>query len=443
MTQRLKLTRRASLTLPLALPALLGGCNLFDFLTDDAGKPIPGNREPVLPPSHGLQIDAVEGITLPDAVANPAWAQLGGGPAHVPGNLAGGLRKVWRANIGEGGDFRRWVTAQPLIAGGQVFTMDTDGTIDSFELSSGHRLWTTSTKPKKNRSSNLGGGLAFQDGKIYATTGRAELMALDAASGNILWRVEIGAPGRSSPTVVGGAIYAVTMDQRLIAASTDHGKALWTYDAPPNVTGMLPQNAPAYADGIVVAGFESGDLAAIHTDTGLLAWSDNLGALNGTASLIEFSSVRGAAVIDNDIVYAIGLGGLLAALDLRSGRRVWERDISGEYMPWIAGDTMFLVNTDQKVAAISKADGTVHWVTELPRFNNPKRTKGLITWAGPSLIGGKLILVSSNGRMAILDPLDGKLVSSQELDHKASMAPIAAEGVVLLLSDDGVLTAYN
>jgi outer membrane protein assembly factor BamB len=85
----------------------------------------------------------------------------------------------------------------------------------------------------------------------------------------------------------------------------------------------------------------------------------------------------------------------------------------------------------------------VHWVTELPRFNNPKRTKGLITWAGPSLIGGKLILVSSNGRMAILDPLDGKLVSSQELDHKASMAPIAAEGVVLLLSDDGVLTAYN
>jgi outer membrane protein assembly factor BamB len=189
--------------------------------------------------------------------------------------------------------------------------------------------------------------------------------------------------------------------------------------------------------------FESGDLAAIHTDTGLLAWSDNLGALKGTASLIEFSSVRGAAVIDNDIVYAIGLGGLLAALDLRSGRRVWERDISGEYMPWIAGDTMFLVNTDQKVAAISKADGTVHWVTELPRFNNPKRTKGLITWAGPSLIGGKLILVSSNGRMAILDPLDGKLVSSQELDHKASMAPIAAEGVVLLLSDDGVLTAYN
>ncbi len=104
MTQRLKLTRRASLVLPLALPALLGGCNLFDWLTDDAAKPIPGNREPVMAPARGLDIDAVDPVALPDAVTTAAWPQLGGVPSHVGGNLAGcaksGARKsAWVAPI--------------------------------------------------------------------------------------------------------------------------------------------------------------------------------------------------------------------------------------------------------------------------------------------------------------------------------------------------------
>jgi outer membrane protein assembly factor BamB len=361
----------------------------------------------------------------------------------VGGNLAGGLKRIWSTEVGKGGAYRQRITAQPLISGSQVFTMDTDGTVASFDLGTGHRLWSTSTKPKKNRSSNLGGGIAVADGRVYAATGRGELLALDVGSGDILWRVDLGGPARSSPTVVGGAVFIVTIDQRLIAASTDGGKPLWSYEAPPTNTGMLPQSAPAVADGLVVAGFESGDLAAVHQDTGLIAWSDNLGAMKGTASLIEFSTVRGSAVVENGIVYAIGLGGLMAALDLRSGRRVWDRDIAGANMPWLAGDTLFIVSTEQKVAAINKSDGTVHWVTELPRFENPKRTKGLISWAGPTLIGGKLILVSTNQHMAILDPLDGKLVSNQEIDNTASMAPIAAQGTVLLLADDAVLTAYR
>ena len=137
------------------------------------------------------------------------------------------------------------------------------------------------------------------------------------------------------------------------------------------------------------------------------------------------------------------LGGLLAALDLRSGRRVWQRDIAGANTPWIAGDFMFLVDSEQKVGAIDKNDGTVHWVEDLPRFNNPKRTRGLITWYGPSLVGGKLVLVSDKGKMAVLDPISGALVTSTNLPDTASMAPVAAQGTVLVLTDDATLTAYK
>jgi outer membrane protein assembly factor BamB len=435
---RLKLGRRAALLMPLAL----GGCGMFDWLTDDAKPPIHGNREPILEPARGLTVDAALAVELPAVVNNADWAQPDNGPTHVGGNFAGGLTKAWTADIGKGGDYRSRFTAQPLIAGSRVFTMDTDGRISAWDLSNGHAVWDTPTRPKKNKSGNLGGGISYADGRIYAATGRAEAMALDAGTGHIIWRKPIAAPARSAPTVVGNAMYFCTLDQRLIAMTTD-GNKLWEYTASRADTGVLAQASPAYADGLVVAGFESGDLAAVHADTGNLAWSDNLGTLKGSASLLEFSTVRGAPVLDDGIVYAIGLGGLMAALDLRSGRRVWERDIAGGDTPWLAGDTLFIVSAEQKAAAISKIDGTVHWVTDLPRFENPKRTKGLISWTGMPLIGGKLVTVSTNAHMAILDPIDGKIVANRELDDPAALQPVVAQGVVLVLSDTAELTAYK
>jgi outer membrane protein assembly factor BamB len=362
---------------------------------------------------------------------------------HSGGNLAGGLTKAWSSDIGTGGDYRTRLTAQPLIAGSQAFTMDTDGEVAAFDLNSGRQQWSTPTKPKKNRSTNIGGGIAYANGRIYATTGRAELVALDAATGAIAWRKPIPSPARSGPSIDGNSLYFCTIDQRLIAASAQTGDTLWSYQATPADAGVLAQASPAVSEGLVVAGFESGDIVAVRAETGSLAWSDNLGTLKGSSSLLEFSTVRGAAVIDNGIVYAIGLGGLMAALDLRSGRRVWERDIAGSNTPWLAGDTLFVITTEQRVAAMAKDDGTVHWVTDLPRFTNPKRTKGLINWVGPVLVAGKLIALSTDEHMAIMDPVDGKLVAINEIGANGSVAPVAAQGTMLVLTDDATLTAYR
>ena len=168
-----------------------------------------------------------------------------------------------------------------------------------------------------------------------------------------------------------------------------------------------------------------------------------MGGVKGTAGLSEFTSVRGAPVIDHGLVIAIGLGGLMAALDLRSGRRVWERDVAGANTPWLAGDILYLVSTEQKLAAVGRDDGAVHWITDLPRFRHPKRTKGLITWSGPAMVAGKLILVSDHEKMAVVDPISGALVTSTDLGDTGSVPPVVAGGTVLILTDDATLTAYK
>jgi outer membrane protein assembly factor BamB len=435
------LTRRTVATL--LLPAALGGCSWFDWLTDEEKKPVPGNREPVLAPARGMRIDSAEPVTLVPPEQNAAWMQYGRVVSHVGGNFTGGLTKAWSSSIGRGGDYRTRITAQPLIAGSTVYAMDTDCVVSARDLATGHEIWRTKTRPKKDTSSNVGGGIALADGVIYVTSGLAEALALNASDGAIIWRVPLPSPARSCPTVVPEGVFLCTMAQELIGLAAKDGKFFWSYQATPANTGTLGQAAPAYADGVLVAGFESGDLAAVRADSGTLVWTDNMGGVKGSASLSEFASVRAAPVIDGGLVFAIGLGGLMASLDLRSGRRVWQRDIAGANTPWIAGEFMYVVDTEQKVGAIDKNDGTVHWVEDLPRFNNPKRTKGLINWYGPTMVGGKLLLVSDKGKMGVLDPISGALVTSSDLESTASLAPVVAQGYVFVLTDDAVLTAYK
>ncbi len=433
------LSRRAALLLPFAASA----CGLLDSLTDEAKKPLSGNREPVLASVRGLTIDSVEPVTLPPVVRNADWLQYAGSEDHVGANFAGGLTKAWSVEIGQGGNYRARLTAQPLVAGARVYTMDTDAVVAAFDIATGRRAWSTVTKPKKARNSNIGGGIAIVGNRLYAVTGRAQVLAMDLDSGHIVWHADLTSPARSAPLVADGALYVVSIDQQLQAFSLADGKFLWAYQATAANTGTIGQAAPAAAGGVLVAGFESGDLAALRTDSGTLVWTDNMGGQKGQETLSDFGSVRGAPVIDNGLVYAIGLGGLMAALDIRSGRRVWQRDVPGANTPWIAGNFMFVVSTDQKLAAVSKDDGGVHWVTDLPRFQNPKKTKGLITWFGPTLVGGKLILVSDHAKMAVVDATTGALVTSSDLSETASTPASVAQGTVLVLTDDAKLTAYK
>jgi outer membrane protein assembly factor BamB len=279
---------------------------------------------------------------------------------------------------------------------------------------------------------------------LYATNGMREILALDAAKGAIKWRFNLGVSARSSPTVAEGKIFLTTIDSKLLALSPADGHVLWTYQATEVATTVLGSPAPAYAAGIVVAGFGSGEIAAVRAESGAIVWTDALGILQGRSTLVDFLAIRGEPVISNGQIFVTGLGGLTIAADLLSGRRVWERRVASANTPWVAGDWMFLVSADQDVGAINANDARVAWVSSLPRWENPQKKKDVVTWFGPVLAGGRLLLLGSNKRMVSLNPLTGDTLGTQDLsDAPAPFPPVIVDGTVLVVTDDGKLTAWR
>lgn len=438
-----KLGRRAALVLPFAA----AGCDLLDSWFGTEKPPLPGTRIPVMEEGKGLEIDNPESrpVTLPHPALNADWLQNGGNPAHDMEHLAAAdvLSVAWRADIGDGAGYRRKITSRPVIANGRVFTMDSDAHVRAFDAHSGDLLWRLDTRARKDRSANVGGGVGYDNGVLFATTGRGDALAINPATGTITWRAELGNAARAAPTLAEGRLFVPLIDGRVVALSQKDGKKIWTYQGTAADPGILGLPSPAYADGVLIAGFATGDIEALRAATGASTWSDSLASNTGRNSLIDIASVRGLPVIKDGQVVAIGLGGLMVSIDIRSGRRVWERDIGSTETPWLAGDWIFALTTNMEALALNRDDGTVAWVTPLPRFRNEKEQTGPIRWLGPTLVGDRLVFASDYDRAVALSPYTGKVLGRQHQPGAASVEPVVAGGTLYLVTDDAVLLALR
>ena len=90
------------------------------------------------------------------------------------------------------------------------------------------------------------------------------------------------------------------------------------------------------------------------------------------------------------------------------------------------------------------AEGSIAWVSPLPRWVNPKTGKNPITWFGPTLMGNRLVVAGTRNEALSVSPYTGAILGRQALPSPASpIEPVAADGTLLLISNDGKLLALR
>jgi outer membrane protein assembly factor BamB len=441
---------KTRLSLAVALALALAGCEslLGDWMGESEGPPLPGERISVMRLEQELEPDpriADLAVRLPPPWRNADWPQAGGLPSHAMHHLEveGGLATVWRASAGDGGGGGDRVMAPPVVADGRLFALDARGQISAFEFANGQRLWSYNLTPPKEERGALGGGLAVDDGVLYVTTGYGFIHALDPATGEQIWEKRIGVPFRAAPAAANGRVFAISYDNQLHALAAADGRVLWTHAGIPEDAGVIGGAAPAVAGGVVVAPYSSGEVVALRVENGRVVWGDQLVRQARFTPLASLSDIRGRPVIDRGRVLAISYSGRLAAIDLRTGERIWEREVAGAEEPWVAGDFIFLVTTQAEVVCLSRADGRIRWVTQLQQFEDEKRKEDPVLWSGPVLASDRLVLASNHGQAVSVSPYTGEVLGKMELPDGVTIAPIIADGAMVLYTDDAELVALR
>lgn len=424
----------------------LAACDTF--FGESEGPPLPGERISVLRLNRSLIADTALSdlrVRLPEPYANAEWPQPGGYATHAMQHLAASesLNRAWSASVGQGASADRFILAQPVVAGGRIFTMDAGATVTAFDAQGGGQTWRVDLTPEDEDDDLFGGGVAVDDGRVLVTTPFAQVIALDAGSGTELWRSQLSGPMRAAPAANGGRVFAVTVDNQLFALAGDDGRELWTHAAIAGEAGLLGGSTPAVAGEVVVAAFSSGELVAFNVETGRALWTESLaGAARGDA-IATLTDIRGLPVIDRDRVVAASNSGTLTSIALDRGGRIWNANIGSAQTPWVAGDFVYVLSANAELICLTRDEGRVRWIQTLPQFEDEVERENLIGWSGPVLLGDRLVVTNTSGDALSLSPYTGEALGRIELGASTHLPPIVANGTMYVLADNGELTAYR
>lgn len=432
-----------------AAALFIGGCSTIqDLFSEEDDPPLPGARISIQSTEKGLTADpdlAGESILLPAPFVNRYWTHSGGNPAHAMYHLSLGEapREVWSDDIGAETTSERSLLAQPIVVDSVLFTMDSQSIVRAYDRQSGRLYWSKDLAPPDEEDGYFGGGIAYADGVIYVTTGFARVFALDVRSGGIKWVQQVTGPVRAAPTVNGGRVFVVTLDNQTLALAADDGRRLWSHYGLQEEASLLGAASPAIAGRTVVVPYSSGEVFALDVLEGEVLWDIDLSALRKTDPLTDLAHIRGLPVIDRDLMIAVSHSGRMVALDLEEGTRLWDVDIGGVQMPWVAGDYIYVLTNEAQVAAVRREDGLIHWVANLPRFADAEDREGLISWHGPLLASDRLVLAGSHGLAVSLSPYTGAILGYQDLPEGAAQPPLVVGNMLYFLTEDAELIAMQ
>jgi len=425
---------------------LLSACSIGNIFDSNEAPPLEGERISVLELQKSLEPDdpvlESQGLLAPEEWMNEFWPQVGGYPNHSMQNLAlgpGPLKKIWDADIGDGATDELPLITQPVLFDGRIFTLDTDSNLSAFDIENGKTLWRIEVAAKDEDDSVIAGGIASSGGYLFVTNGFNEVLAVNPANGDIIWRQAIPAASRAAPTIMNDRVFVTTLDSRILALNPEDGRVLWEYAGISDDASLVGAPSPAANQDIVIAAFSSGEITALRIENGSVAWSDNLSNIRGLGGISAITDIRALPVIDKGIVIAISFSGRMVAIDERTGTRIWQREISGSQTPWVAGNHIFVLSSDNQIIALGRDTGAIRWVADLPRFDDDEP----LMFTGPVLAGGRLIVAGTDGRMIELSPDNGKILREWDDGDTVTIPPIIAGGTLYILSRNGTLSAYR
>ena len=439
------ISHRFGIALALVSSIVLAGCSDREVI-------LPGKREPILK----LEPSATKGagtLSAPKAFAMPrqknnvAWPQGHASPSTqvVHAALSAAPKPLWTLSVGTGDRARNRITADPIVAEGIVFTLDSLSVLTATSTA-GSRLWSRDLTPSFERAGDAdGGGIAYGDGVVFVSTGYGVLHALDPKSGSALWKQELKGSGNGRPSYFDGVVYLVSQDSVAWAIEAATGRIRWQLDHLSDVNNMSGSTGPAISEKLVVFSFGAGDLQAAFRGGGLTLWNATLAGGRSGLAVATIDDIATSPVISGSTVFAANSSGRIAAMHLDSGARLWTAPYGARSPLWPAGGSLFFVNDLGQLMRLDATDGSKVWSVDLPGFVSlrQRKSKDVVPHHGPVLAGGRLLLASGDGLLRQFAPETGAERSAIRLGSGATANPIVADGILYVLCRDGKLRAYR
>lgn len=333
-------------------------------------------------------------------------------------------------SVGLGGDSERMRLAlRPTVVDGVVYAAAHDGEVIAMAAATGKRNWVVKTKLALSAGPEVGNGL------VVVGSSEGDIVALDATNGTQRWRKAIASEILAQPLVVNDIVVIRTVDGHVEGLSVTDGATKWTVDEQvPRLTlrGTAP---PVLAGDRIIAGFDNGKVLAIDPRNGEVMWDTIVNSPRGRTELERLADIDSPARVAGDDIFVVGFQGRVAMLARDSGQIWWARDASSYRGFTMDEQNLYLTNSDSVVIAMRRSDGAVQWEQDT------LKRRGL---TAPAIDGDALVVGDFQGYMHWLDKATGAIVARQKTDgERITNAAVSDNERVFVQTDSGKLLAFR
>ena len=337
------------------------------------------------------------------------------------------VKRLWSTGVGDGqGDGYYRLT--PVMSGGNIIAVSNDGELLVVNADTGKKVY------ERELDYQVSGGVGAGAGMLLLGTSEGRVVALSESTGEELWRQTLKGEVLSAPQTDGKVVVVQTYDGRAQALDAKTGNLLWSYDSNVPVLTIRGTSTPILRDGRAYIGFANGRVIAFDAMDGGIEWELRVAIAQGRSEIERMVDVDGAIAVVGNELYAASYQGYVVAADLRTGRKLWQQEVSTVSGVSQGFGNVYVSDQDGTVSAYLRNGQGLRWAQTDLSYRAPTK---------PVTVGAYLVFSDFDGVLHVLSQVDGSFAAREKLGDPARADIISDGNRFFVYTDKGKLQAFE
>ena len=328
-----------------------------------------------------------------------------------------GVTEAWRLNLGD-------ITFPlvPAVNGDRVTVADGAGNVVAVQAATGQELWRASV------GSPISAGVG-SDGRFAAVVTREnELVTLEGGAEK--WRARLPSAVSTPPLLAGERVFVMGVDRAVHAFDALDGRKLWILQRPGDALTLSSTGVVTpFKDTLLVG--QGPRLTGVEPLRGGVRWEVPLASPRGTNEVERLADLIGPVIRAGDVVCARAFQSAVACADAERGALLWTKNVGGTNAIGGDGELVFGADATDRITAWRTPSGEVAWSSE--RF----LYRGL---AAPATMGRSIAFGDVEGQVHFLDRTSGEPLARVATDGSPVIGrPVLVAGRLVVFTRKGAV----
>ncbi len=321
-----------------------------------------------------------------------------------------------------------------LVNQNNIFFFDNKGSIINFNKES-EIVWKKNYYSKAEKKNKPILFLSSDGRNLFVSDTNANYYLLNIKNGNLKWKKKHSSSFNSQIRIKNGKILTVDMENNLICISIKNGKLLWSVPTELTVVSSQKKQSIVLTDKTVIFTNSVGDITSVDFENGEIIWQTptrNLGFGNNI-------TLRNSDIVsDGKNIYISNNKNEFISIDIDTGTTKWKQNINSELRPALISNYIVTVSNEGLLIILNKNNGNIIRINDIFK-GMKKKTRNKYFPVGFVVINNKIYLSTINGRLFVINFLDGLLDKIIKLDKDKLQRPVYFNKSIYITKDNSII----